>query len=917
MQSLLRRASLAACLWSALSFTAAAVAQVDVDGSGPASNRYIVSFDRPAVPLDAIRAAIHRRDPVAAAALAEELERKTTALRAEFVAGVGAAGGRVLELWWLVPAAHVELAPSAVDRVRALPGVARLVADDVRRPGDLIRTSTNLLNHRTDAVQAMGVLGAGATVAVVDTGLDEVAGTNVRPHRTFFVNGDPNNTSGGGIGGSRMLANVQVGALPPDGPLNGSDHGTRVAAVAAGARWDTSSTSDDGHAPRAGIVGYSLTDQSGGITALSTMVSAWQRVALDAATYGTDVAVISYDGTRDPYFPEQQAMDAAADVADIFVAAMAGNTPSTQAYYQGATNVLTVGSVLHDLHTVSFFTATGPLTSTGKEPRRYPLLVANGESIYMPTGDFEVGGATRSGTSYSAPQVAGAAALYRSVATAATAEETRAAILVTLDEMRGLNPGDEARVGFGYLRVDRLVDVARGTLGGTARGRVDVRVPASVTQFPVQAGAVHAVALVWSRRDVTAADWANLDVEVRQGGVLLGGSAAVDDTHELVVFRAPATGMVDVVVTARRFETGAASQEFGLAFARRELPIVTSFGQGCAGAPSAPVVREVEPPVYASTFAAASDARLLGGVPHRIQQWIATNSIPGSGSFNVRGLAFRHDDVAAPLGTTAWVEFSMDLGLTAAAPATMSATFANNVPRSTTRVFQRKRLALPAFTVPNASPQSWSVLIPFDQSFERLYDPQGGQTSVQDLVMDVTVFATSAGAAGLQYPLDAVTNLADAVTLYATNPQASSGTLLPGVATPYALLSSFRAGTAPALEVGGVPQLGAAYELQVRSVPALAPMALSFGLSPTAYAGLQLPLDLAPFGAPRCFLLASIDASAAAFAGSAGTASVRVPVPSLAAIVGAPLYHQALVADPLANGLGMTTSNAVELVFGR
>src|SRR5690606_10732852 len=150
------------------------------------------------------------------------------------------------------------------------------------------------------------IRGAGVTVAVVDSGLDSRTGALARPHRTFFVNGDPNNATGGGLAGSRMLANIQVGALPADDPI---DHGTRVAGVALGARWNATLNSDDGHAPAAKVVGYGLVDVPSGATVTTTIIRAWQVCAADAARFGTKVAVVSYDGYYDPLAPDQQAMD--------------------------------------------------------------------------------------------------------------------------------------------------------------------------------------------------------------------------------------------------------------------------------------------------------------------------------------------------------------------------------------------------------------------------------------------------------------------------------------------------------------------------------------------------------------------------------------------------------------------------------
>ncbi|MGA0060897.1 MAG: S8 family serine peptidase, partial [Planctomycetota bacterium] len=342
--------------------------------------------------LQPIREAIRDRNPASAADAVAAAQADASTARAGVVSSLEALGCRVVEQFWLIDACLVD-APAGIDaQLAALEGVRAVHRNSTRAPGDArvhhapIRTSTDLDNHGTDAVHLRGVRGAGTTVAIIDSGLDATVSTLPRPHRTFFVNGDPNNTTGGGLSGSRMLANVQIGAFPADDPI---DHGTRVAGVAIGARWNATPAADDGHAPRAQVVGYAMVDLAGGLASLATMIRSWQACTLDAATYGTQVAVISYDGTEDPTSPEQQAMDACAEVADICVTAMAGNDPRSSLWYQGATNVLAVGAVVQDTHVVTNFTARGPLDSFGPAPRVYPHVVANGDLIEMPTADRE------------------------------------------------------------------------------------------------------------------------------------------------------------------------------------------------------------------------------------------------------------------------------------------------------------------------------------------------------------------------------------------------------------------------------------------------------------------------------------------------------------------------------------------------
>ncbi len=884
------------------------------------ADRFLLTLDRgSADALGGLRTAIRAHDPEAAAREVDRLEQRTAGLDPDFSAALAALGGEVVRSFWLVPVVTVHAPGVSADALASLPGVRSVAAESVRAPGDLgaptplpILTSTNGQNHRADIVQLQGVRGQGVTVAIIDSGLDEAMGTAGRPHRTFYPNGQLSNSSGGGIGNSRMLANVAVGAQPADG--NGLDHGTRVAGVAIGGKWNANAVTDDGHAPEALVVGYSLTDQAvSGITTLTTMVAAWQQCVADAARFGTSVAVISYDGTNDPYSPEQQAMDAAADVGDLAIAAMAGNSAGVDTFYQAATNLLAVGSVTHDLHSVSTFSATGPIAGP-VEPRLYPHLMGNGQAIDMPAADNEGIWSTRDGTSYSAPQVGGAMALFRSVATSANHDETRAAVLATLDDLRAVANGQDARFGHGYLRDDRLVELARGNVGRTWAGTVDIARPAWSARHAVTAGKVYSVALAWSRRDTTAARWSDLDISVLDAGLELVHSEGVDDTHHVVTFKARTSGNVDLVVRASRFESGRATQDFGVAFAENPRPIVRRYGQGCPGPATIGQVQSTEPLGF-SRFGATDSNRLIGGVSHRAQQWTHHNTLLAAAP--IRAIAFRHDDITAPNTQRSWVELELSVGFTELANSSaMSTTFAQNGQTRRQTVLNRKRIALPLFAAPNQDRDAFDVLIPFDQSFSRLYDVLGGGAgNAQDLVLDVRQFASSAGAVGLIYPIDAEIDVNLGRTLWAPSPNATTGTITPGLVVPYALVGSLAGGVAPSFELPVPAAINTAYRLRLDGAPATATGSLAVGVSDTGYAGIRLPVDLGIAGAPGCYGLASLDVLVPMIS-FRNQLIADIAVPGNTALLGASIYHQAWVFDPSVNVGGLLTSDAIEQVVG-
>ncbi len=557
----------------------------DANDRQEAPRRWIVTFNQRDFDLDALQGAYARR------ADAAEIDRIVAGLRtavhadqADFVAHCAARGVVVTHQWWLVNACAVVADPAQLDEIRRHPRVADVQADRVAKPGEMILRSTDTNNHGTDAVQAQGVLGDGVTVAVVDSGLDMDTAGRGRPHRSFFVDGDPSNPSGGGIGGSRVLANVQVGAQPAEDAIN---HGTPIAAVAAGEVW-LHRLADRGHAPRASIVGYAVADLSSGLTTATTLTTAWQRIAAEAARYNIRVANCSYEGISFPYIVDQVAIDQLALIADVVVVGMGGNGGASSTSGYGATNMTAVGAVLPDTHAVAAFSSRGPLF--GNPGRCYPDMVANGVNMDMPRADDERGLTTSQGTSYSAPQVAGAAALYVSLRPQATATEVKAALLATTSDISAANPvapyNSKNAYGAGYLQVPALVHTARGR-GLTVSSSVDPQTPLRF-RLPVAQGRSYGVALAWFRQDPRQASWSNLDLEVSLAGQTIAASEQTNGTSEHLRFVASASGTLDIEVRAVSLgpNTGA-GQPFSLVATDTSNTYSTgsfaTFGGRCGG----------------------------------------------------------------------------------------------------------------------------------------------------------------------------------------------------------------------------------------------------------------------------------------------------------------------------------------------
>ncbi|MDP6425087.1 MAG: hypothetical protein QGG14_10105 [Planctomycetota bacterium] len=118
------------------------------------------------------------------------------------------------------------------------------------------------------------------------------------------------------------------------------------------------------------------------------------------------------------------------------------------------------------------------------------------------------------------------------------------------------------------------------------------------------------------------------------------------------------------------------------------------------------------------------------------------------------------------------------------------------------------------------------------------------------------------------------------------------------------------------LEIGSstFPQAKKPMDITLTGGKPLAPAVLMMGLSFTRFSTLNLPFDLAPFGAKGCFLWNDPTFLFPAATGASGAAKVTLVIP--AGLSGARLYSHYWVHDPAANSFGWTTSSQGKILFG-
>ena len=310
--------------------------------------------------------------------------------------------------------------------------------------------------------------GQGIGVAVVDSG--------VQPQQDFYTISGQN----------RLVASVAFNSGYNLSPNDGYGHGNHVAGI-IGSNGSRSLGAYIGVGPAVNLINVKVSDDAGAST-ISNVVKGLQWVFDNQQVYNIRVVNLSLnDSVLESY--HTSALDAAVEVLwfnRIVVVVSAGNT-SNGGIYAPANDpfVITVGST--DDRGTSQITddVLATFSAYGKTVDGFakPDLVAPGKNIVSQMGNTNsalalahpdhvlvVNGASylrMSGTSMSAPMVAGAAALLLQSNPNLTPDQVKYRLMATA------RPFDtSARVGAGYLNVDAAVS-------GTTNQKANQNIPIS------------------------------------------------------------------------------------------------------------------------------------------------------------------------------------------------------------------------------------------------------------------------------------------------------------------------------------------------------------------------------------------------------------------------------------------------------
>ena len=449
---------------------------------------------------------------------------------------------RIKEELWLANAAVVEIDTDRVakEMLRETPGVERVhenfevtvdsaataqpQVDSASTPTAESTATGVTTGLETSAVPDAwervpnGNPGAGATVAVLDTGVDDD-----HADITLAENGWAEFDRNG---------NHVPGSEPHD--VNG--HGTHVAGTVAGAQTPAGGGDAYGVAPEASLYGVKVLDDDG--SGSFAQIIAGMEWAVEQDEIDILQLSLGIQGTYDTFI--EPVRNAHAE-GTLVVASSGNDGVNTSGSPGNVYEALSVGSIDGDEH-VSSFSSSETLDRDADWddppadwPATYsvPTMVATGEDVESAAAGTTAGTTPASGTSMAAPHVAGVAALIvGSLEEPPTVAELEDALAEGTRTPAGVTDQSAARYGHGVIDADAALTAA-------GVGEFTVEIDDDASDLDVQAGGDISVVVdientgdVTLTQDIAAA--VNGETYANESVTLAGG----DDTTETLTFSA-------------------------------------------------------------------------------------------------------------------------------------------------------------------------------------------------------------------------------------------------------------------------------------------------------------------------------------------------------------------------------------------
>lgn len=321
-----------------------------------------------------------------------------------------------------------------------------------------------------------------------------------------------------------------------------------------------------------------------------------------------------------------------------------------------------------------------------------------------------------------------------------------------------------------------------------------------------------------------------------------------------------------------------------------------TYGTGCPGTGTGLGASHIVPAIANTSFG-SGNAIPLGWTPNRYQQVFLGTDLPGACAF--AALQLRNTNTANPIANTYVVDMEVRLGFTTAGPGTLSATFASNFnDGAPVTVLPRSQVTIPDAVTPTGV-TDFHIPVPFAVPFN--WVPQPGR----NLLVEIVVHGNSWSNQIYGYPYD---NVNGVPSVWGTPATATTGQLRSfGMAMSLVELTNT---AVPRLFSTNTPQINDQFRVRISQGRAQALALLTIGLSNTTFGANPLPLELSPWGAPSCLLLASPDVITPLVLDAAGAGNRQYDIPNNILLLNLRIYHQAIVSDPTVNQLGWVFSNA-------
>jgi subtilisin family serine protease len=334
-------------------------------------------------------------------------------------------------------------------------------------------------NFSPNTVFDMGYTGEGISIAILDTGVDDLGRTPSQRHESLDdLDDSPSTTDDKFIAGVDFTQEESIW-VPRDGSYNPDDtfgHGTHCAGIAMG-----TGGADDiyiGVAPLARLVDIKVMENWGAGN-LGDTVAGIDWCIQHKSEFNIRVLSLSLGGIfgeSDGSDEASMAVDRASEAGIVSVVAMGNDGENRVTSPAAADTSIAVGSV-DDQDTIdrsddtlSSFSNTGPRQDDGDDDQLdelKPDVVSYGGSIRSAQANTQSGYVTQSGTSMSTPHVAGVVALMLQANPNLSPDKIKL-ILHETSEARGtpsfpdIDPKYNKDYGWGLVDAFKAVDMARG-----------------------------------------------------------------------------------------------------------------------------------------------------------------------------------------------------------------------------------------------------------------------------------------------------------------------------------------------------------------------------------------------------------------------------------------------------------------------